>query len=201
MLQITWEYWPIRTDAAFLQIKQQYLHIRPWMLAFWIHVFTSIFVLLAGFTQFAPGLLRKHPALHRWMGRAYVYNILLITGPASLIMARYANGGWTSRLAFLTLGILWWGTTFLGLRRALQGKWKSHRQWMIRSYALTLSALTLRAWKLLLALTLHPNPMDLYRTVAWLGFIPNLLFAEWWIRRTSSPAPSVPAPSQPSLGK
>ena len=195
MLRITWEYRSMQTDAGFLAIKQQYLGIRPWMLAFWVHVFTSMFVLLAGFTQFAPGVLRKWPALHRWMGRAYVYNVLLITGPASLVMARYANGGWPSRIAFGTLGVLWWTTTFLGLRRALQGRWKTHRQWMIRSYALTLSALTLRAWKVVLAISFHPSPMELYRTVAWLGFIPNLIFAEWWIRRHSTPTPLTSAPS------
>ena len=53
---------------------------------------------------------------------------------------------------------------------------------MIRSYALTLSAITLRVWKLGLALTLEPRPMDLYRVVAWLGFIPNLIVAEIIIR-------------------
>jgi len=196
MLRITLQYWPIRADAAFLQIKQQYIGIRHWEIAFWVHVFTSMFVLLAGFTQFAPGILRKRPALHRWMGRAYVYNVLLITGPASLIMACYANGGLTSRIAFGTLGILWWTATFLGLRRALQGRWTSHRHWMIRSYALTLSALTLRAWKYALAISLHPNPMDLYRTVAWLGFIPNLIFAEWWIRRNRK-TPSLPHTAMP----
>ena len=54
---------------------------------------------------------------------------------------------------------------------------------MIRSYALTLSAITLRVWKYLIVLAFEPPPMDVYRLVAWLGFVPNVLFAEWWIRR------------------
>jgi hypothetical protein len=32
----------------------------------------------------------------------------------------------------------------------------------------------------------HPNPTDVYRGVAWLGFVPNLLLAEWLIRRRIS---------------
>jgi hypothetical protein len=183
MLRITLEYWPIRSDAAFLQIKQQYIGIRHWELAFWIHVFTSMLPLLAGFTQFAPWVLAKWPGIHRVMGRVYVFTVCFITGPASLVMAFYANGGITSQIAFATLAILWLATTGMGWRRVLQRDFGRHREWMIRSYALTLSAVTLRAWKYGIVLVFEPPPMDVYRLVAWLGFVPNLLIAEWWIRR------------------
>ncbi len=183
MARITLEYWPIRNDAAFLQIKQQYLGIKHWELAFWVHVFTSMLPLLAGFTQFAPWVLRNWPRVHRSMGRIYVISVCFITGPASLVMAFYANGGITSRIAFVTLAVLWLGTTAMGWRTVLQRKWQLHREWMIRSYALTLSAITLRAWKYLIIFAFEPRPMDVYRIVAWLGFVPNVLIAEWLIRR------------------
>ncbi len=183
MARITFGYWPIRRDAGFLQIKQQYLGIIHWEAAFWIHVFTSMLPLLAGFTQFAPSVLKKWPLVHRTMGRVYVITVCFITGPASLIMACYANGGITSRIAFGTLALLWLGTTAMGWRTVLRRKWQVHREWMMRSYALTLSAITLRVWKYLIILILEPHPMDVYRVVAWLGFVPNLLVAEWLIRR------------------
>jgi Predicted membrane protein (DUF2306) len=186
MARITWQYWPIRNDAAFLQIKQQYLGITHWRLAFWIHVFTSMIPLLAGFTQFAPRILKNWPRVHRTMGRVYVFSVCCITGPASLIMAFYANGGITSRIAFVTLALLWLGTTAMGWRSALKRQWQVHRGWMIRSYALTLSAITLRAWKYAIVFAFEPRPMDVYRIVAWLGFVPNLLLAEWLIRRHRS---------------
>lgn len=187
MARITLEYWPVRSDAAFLQIKQQYLGIKHWELAFWIHVFTSMLPLLAGFTQFAPWILRKRPALHRAMGKTYVITVCFITGPASLVMAFYANGGTASRIAFATLALLWLGTTALGWRSALRRQWQAHRAWMIRSYALTLSAITLRAWKYAIVWAFEPPPMDVYRIVAWLGFVPNLLLAEWLIRKMNQP--------------
>lgn len=183
MLRITLGYWPMHSDAGFLQIKQQYLGIRHWELAFWIHVFTSMLPLLAGFTQFSAWILCRHRKLHRAMGKVYVISVLFVTGPASLVMAFYANGGILSRIAFVTLALLWLSTTAMGWRKALLRDWKTHREWMIRSYALTLSAITLRAWKYLIVFAFEPPPMDVYRTVAWLGFIPNLIFAEWWIRR------------------
>ncbi|QTN34072.1 DUF2306 domain-containing protein [Akkermansiaceae bacterium] len=183
MLRITLEYWPVRSDAAFLRIKQQYIGIRHWELAFWIHVFTSMIPLLAGFTQFSGWVLRKHRKLHRVMGKLYVLTVLFVTGPASLVMAFYANGGITSRIAFATLALLWLGTTAMGWGSVMRRDFAAHREWMIRSYALTLSAITLRAWKYLIVIAFEPPPMDTYRIVAWLGFIPNIIFAEWWIRR------------------
>ncbi|TDU66514.1 putative membrane protein DUF2306 [Prosthecobacter fusiformis] len=197
MLRITLGYYPLRDDAGFLQIKQQYLAIDHWRMAFWIHVFTSMFALLAGFTQFFPAILRKAPHVHRWMGKLYVLNVCFVTGPASLVMAFYANGGWTSRLAFILLALGWILTTTAAWRYACQRKWMAHQEWMMRSYALTLSALTLRAWKVTLVLFFEPRPMDLYRIVAWLGFIPNLLIAEWLIRRWRA-ARKPPEPGTPS---
>ena len=191
MLEITLNYWPVRDDAGFLQIKQQYLGIRHWEAAFWIHVFTSMLALAAGFTQFAPWILRGMPKLHRWMGRCYVLNVCLVTGPASLIMAFYANGGITSRLAFGILAISWIVTTSMGWRLALRRQWQRHQEWMMRSYALTLSALTLRVWKYTLVLLFEPRPMDVYRLVAWLGFVPNVLLVEWLIRRKRNSSAKV----------
>jgi len=186
MALITLQYWPIQDDVAFLRIKQAYIEIGPWKAAFFLHVFTSLFALLAGFTQFWP--VRRMRAWHRWLGRAYAWNILLLTGPASLLMGFYANGGLISRIAFVLLALLWIGTTAMGVRAILQGRPQAHRDWMIRSYALTLSAITLRLWKMGLALTIAPNPMDLYRIVAWIGWVPNLLLAEWWIRSRRRPS-------------
>lgn len=49
---------------------------------------------------------------------------------------------------------------------------------MYRSYALTLSAITLRFWKWLFVWLFQPRPMDVYHVVSWLGWVGNLLIAE-----------------------
>jgi uncharacterized membrane protein len=188
MLQIIARYIPFDTDVAFLQIKQDYIDNLPWLSAFYIHVFSSIFALAAGFTQFSNRIRTHRPRLHRAIGRAYVIDILLITGPAGFLMAFYANGGTTSRAAFLILSILWWAFTYLAYRAALHRDFAAHRRWMLRSFALTLSAITLRLWKMLIAHYFELPPMDLYRLVAWLGFVPNLLVIEWFIRSKYKPA-------------
>jgi len=181
--QITLQYIPVRTDVAFLQIKQDYIHITPWLIAFYIHVFTSMFVLAAGFTQFSPVILSRYRTIHRTMGKCYIVIVLFVTGPASFIMALLANGGIPSRMAFTSLSLLWMYSTARAWRMVKAKQYDLHRDWMYRSYALTLSAITLRGWKWLLIALFHLRPLDAYRFVAWMGFVPNLLVAEWIIRK------------------
>ena len=181
MLRIIWAYIPMEPDTAFLQLKQQYIHITEWRLAFYTHVFSSLLVLVAGFSQFSKYLLRTRPRLHRNLGYVYVINIFMVTGPAGLLMSFYANGGLSSRVAFVLLSVLWIGFTAMALYKAIKKEFVAHRIYMIRSFALTLSAVTLRIWKVVIAATTDIAPMDRYRIIAWLGWTLNLLVAEWFI--------------------
>ena len=181
MLRIIFLYIPVQTDVAFLQLKQQYIHITAWRIAFFVHVFTSMLALVAGFTQFSKKIQQQRPKLHRLFGYTYVINVLMVTGPAGLLMSFYANGGIPSRIAFVSLSTLWISATAMALYKAIKKDFKAHRFFMIRSYALTLSALTLRIWKVLLANFTQIPPMDRYRIIAWLGWTLNLLVAEFII--------------------
>ncbi len=183
MARISAAYIPYNTDVGFLRIKQQYIEIDHWRVAFFVHVYTSLWVLLAGFTQFSKTLRCSYPKFHRVAGYLYAADVLLITGPAGLIIGFYANGGITSRIAFIMLAIGWIFFTAMAVVKARSGDYNSHRNYMMRSYALTLSALTLRAWKWSINNSFELPPMDVYRSVAWLGWVPNLLFAEFLIWR------------------
>ncbi|MFP7656634.1 MULTISPECIES: DUF2306 domain-containing protein [Chryseobacterium] len=76
-----------------------------------------------------------------------------------------------------------------GLRPSKPLSWQNkkkfllHKQWMWRSFALTLSAITLRMWKVIIVYLFHPNPMDVYQIIAWLGWIPNILLIEFLITK------------------
>ncbi len=181
MLRIIFIYIPVKNDAGFLQLKQEYIHITEWRVAFFTHVFTSMLVLVAGFTQFSKKFLKQQPRLHRTVGYVYVINILMVTGPSGLLMSFYANGGTSSQLAFVLLSVLWIGFTAMALYKAIKKDFKAHRIFMIRSFALTLSAITLRCWKVLLVNFTDIQPMDRYRIIAWLGWTLNLIIAEWII--------------------
>lgn len=185
MLRIIVAYFSFDDQNGFLAVKQDYMGNPVWKTAFYIHVFSSIFTLIAGFTQFSRFILKKYRHVHRLMGKLYAYDILLINFPAGMIIAFYANGHWPTRTAFIILDLLWFWFTYKGVTAIRSGDVKAHRKFMILSYALTLSAVTLRTWKLILANTLDLPPLTLYMTDAWMGFVPNLLFALWYVRDRS----------------
>jgi hypothetical protein len=183
MFRITFAYLSFASDVKFLKIKQWIVHNDVWRTAFFIHVMTSLFLLLAGFTQFHSPFKKRAAILHRLFGRMYVIVLLFLSGPAGLVMAFYANGGLSSQIAFSTLSVLWLYFTARAWIEIKRRDFVLHGAYMIRSYALTLSAITLRAWKYIIVLLFHPHPMDGYMIVAWLGWVPNLLLAEWLIKR------------------
>ncbi|HEU4471092.1 MAG TPA: DUF2306 domain-containing protein [Flavisolibacter sp.] len=181
MWLIVAQYFEGRSDTAFLGIKQEYVRLPFYLPAFYIHVFASVLALPAGLSQFSSTLQRRFPAIHRFNGWLYVASILLLAAPSGFYIGLFANGGLSSRISFCLLALLWFWFTLAAVRNAIQKRFSAHKAFMYRSFALTLSAITLRIWKYALVATLHPRPMDVYQVVAWLGWIPNLLIAEYLI--------------------
>ena len=178
ILQITLQYFPVDFDVAFLRIKQQYIHFTHYKIAFYVHVTFSIFSLFAGFTQFSKNIRTKFTKIHRVIGWIYLASILLFAAPSGFIIGYYANGGFWSQLAFCLLAIGWFWFSLKALLAIKQKNYKKHQIFMIRSFSLTLSAITLRLWKYLIVLAFQPRPMDVYQIVAWLGWGLNLVIAE-----------------------
>lgn len=149
------------------------------------HVFAALLTLALGPWQFSVGLRAARPALHRWMGRLYLGVGVLVGGLAGLYMAWHAYGGWPARLGFACLALAW---LYTGLRAWLAIRARhvpEHRRWMLRNFALTFAAVTLRLW--LPASMATGIPFELaYPVIAWLCWVPNLLVAERMLRRTSA---------------
>jgi len=183
MLRMIIGYGGLNLNYEFLSQKQDLIHNKVWLSAFYIHVFTSLFTLIAGFTQFSNFILVHHKKLHRSFGKMYVVAVLCINFPTGFILAIYASGLWPSKIAFLILDSLWFWFTFRAYTTAIQKNFNLHKQYMIRSYALTFSAITLRTWRIILSAIFVISPLHLYMIDAWMGFVPNLLMAELIIRR------------------
>ena len=197
MLRICLSYFPWSSTQGFLALKQDVVNFLPWQWAFKVHVASSSLILLAGFSQFWTGFRLRYPKWHRRLGWLYVLAVLGLAAPSGLIMAFYAAGGWLTQLCFVLLSVVWIIATILAVYYAISRRWQLHRHWMIRSFALSLSALSLRSWKLLLY-QLAPyisglSPQLIYQLEAWLGWLVNLLIAELIIyrlmrqQRTSAP--------------
>ena len=138
--------------------------------------------LVLGALQFLPGLRRGFGPPHRWTGQVYVAGCL-VGGAAGLILAPGSHAGPIASAGFGGLAVIWIATTLLGWRAAVRGRLSEHRRWMIRSWALTLAAVTLRIY-LPLVMVLDLPFLPWYRAISFLAWVPNLVAAELWLRRT-----------------
>lgn len=183
MIEISIQYIPINTDVAFLRIKQNEIKHDYYRIAFFTHAYSSIFCLLAAYTQFSANIRNNFPKFHKIGGYIYMISVLFLAGPSGLILGYHANGGLSSKISFLLLGLLWIAFTGYSIFAILRKDIQNHKNFMIRSYSLALSAITLRAWKWILVFLFHPRPMDVYKVVAWLGWVLNIIIAEYIIYR------------------
>ncbi|GAB3909905.1 hypothetical protein GCM10028803_48520 [Larkinella knui] len=153
-----------------------------WRSVFFTHVGLGAVALGLGPFQFSRQLRQRRVGLHRRLGKIYVFSIL-VGSTAAFCTAWFADTGWVAAVGFAGLATAWFYTTFRAYRAIRRGQIRSHQEWMFRSYAATLSAVTLRII-LPLELAAFQLPFSVaYPIVAWMCWVPNLIFVEWWILR------------------
>jgi uncharacterized membrane protein len=155
----------------------QNLFRRPWLD---VHVAGAATALLVGPLQFLPRLRARRRTLHRWLGRTYVAGCM-IGGVGGFVMAFGTTAGPIAGVGFGSLAVVWLVTTGQAWRTALAGRFDAHRAWMIRSFALTFGAVTLRLYLPILPL-FGLSFVDAYRATSYLAWIPNLIVAELYLR-------------------
>lgn len=148
-------------------------------IALYAHVVGSLVALAVGPWQLSSRLRARAIGRHRWMGRAYVLAVL-VGGLGGLALAPYSQEGLVTHVGFGMLGLLWLTATFMAYRRIRAGDQASHREWMIRSFALTLAAVALRIYLPISMAVGIPYP-DAYQAISWFCWVPNLVIAEWLV--------------------
>ena len=148
----------------------------------YIHIFPSMVAILLGPFQFLKSFRDRHLKLHRWLGRIYLGSVL-VGGLAGLYMAQFSFAGTASRLGFGLLATAWLFTGYMAYLDIRQGRIDTHREWMMRNYALTLAAATLRIYTRSL-ISMGLTAPDFHYINAWACWVPNLIVAEWLIYRS-----------------
>ncbi|EAR08322.1 DUF2306 domain-containing protein [Reinekea blandensis] len=156
-------------------------------LLIYTHVFGAVVALALGPFQFSSKLRQRYLTAHRWSGRAYLLFGVLFGGLAGLFLAQHAFGGLISQVGFSLSALVWLFTGSMALVSILSGDTQAHRRWMVRNFALTFSAVTLRMY--LGAFTAAGVPFaEFYPLLAWISWVPNILLAEWIFNRQESQA-------------
>ena len=79
---------------------------------------------------------------------------------------------------------MWLVTIVVGMDAIWKGNVAKHRAWLMRNFALTYAAVSLRPQ--LAAMILSGVEFELALNItAFSSWIPNLIFVEWWLRRKS----------------
>jgi len=157
----------------------------------YLHVFGALFALALGPFQFLGGLRGKHPRIHRWMGRAYLFFGVLVGGLGGLYLSQFAHGGPVAQLGFGALALAWLYTGARAFDAIRRREFAAHRRWMTRNYALAFAAVMLRLY-LPAAVIAGVDFAIAYAVIAWACWVPNLLFAEWRLRVSAAPSPASP---------
>lgn len=180
----------MRRDIDFWNAKKDKVNDYVWVTALYLHVIGSLTAITIGPFQFIKQFRVRYMKWHRRLGKTYVMSIFVLGVPTGGYMAIFANGGTWASIGFGILTLLWFGTTYLAYKYIKEGKVKEHQRWMIRSYAITFAAATLRFWTMFLSV--HPEVFsnfgvgDVRNAItvacAWLSWIPNIIVAEIIIR-------------------
>jgi hypothetical protein len=164
------------------------------------HIFTAAVALVLGPLQFIPKV-RARRRIHRTLGRIYLLAGVLPSAVAAIPVAVW-SGRLMTQIGLTTAAVLWLITGGLAYRAARQRDFISHRNWMMRNYALTFLAVTSRILVPLLLLVQIPfsgaeagstgevatSMIPVGQTVGW---IVNLIVVESIIRRRRSDWPPV----------
>jgi hypothetical protein len=174
-----WPYLSFEPGIHFLTTKSAATNADAlFRVGFYVHITSSLWVQAAGLAQFFPRWFRSRARLHRNLGKLYVASILALAAPSGLILAAYANGGLVAKVGFALQCVVWGLSTWQAYCLARQRRWEEHTAWMIRSFAVTLAALSLRSESYLLYYLLGTKPIETYLTVTWLSWTGNLVLAE-----------------------
>lgn len=160
---------------------------------FVMHTTASAIALMVGAVQFLAALRRRWPMVHRWAGRCYV--ACCAAGAFSAFwIAPDVESGPVATAGFSVLAFAWIGVTVVAWRHAVARRVDCHRRWMLRSFALTAAAISLR----IQLLVFEALGFDYDQTSALLSFscwLPNVVLAEmtlWWMRRRGMESEAVP---------
>jgi len=153
-----------------------------WYTLFYLHITFGGIALLTGWPQFSLKLRMQYLNIHRLIGKVYIIAVIF-SSLSGLYIACFATGGIVSVLGFGTLAAIWFYTIIMAYIFILKGKIEKHQYWMIRNYALTFGAVTLRLWLPILIGFIFYEFNPAYKIVSWLSWVPNLIIAELLVRK------------------
>lgn len=135
----------------------------PWLL---VHIVGGLTATLTGPVQFIPGIRSRYPVLHRRVGKVYLASILIST-LASFYLVSTAQLGMVYDVGLAMLGIVWLGCAAMAYFAIRKRNIVMHKEWMIKTYVLTLAFVNFRFVEDIMALMNMSTFVDRKVLMAW----------------------------------
>lgn len=138
-----------------------------WPRASWIlvHVLGGLVAAVIGPMQFWQRIRQRHVRIHRVAGRVYLG--IAVGGTAGLLLAVTSKVTLTYAAGLAGLAIAWLTTAGLAFAAVRNGSIDQHRQWMIRSYVVTLAFVSFRLAEDLLGYLGIGTQVDRLTVMSW----------------------------------
>ena len=170
-------YFDFSKSHPFIHERLPLFNISLYSFCFYTHIAAGILCITSVLIQFSQVILQKQTKLHIWSGRIYVFVVLLIAAPTGMFMSFFAKGSVMEKILFMLMAIIWLYTTVRGVETILKKNVKAHKQWMIRSYAMALTAVTFRIYHIVFHLLAWDHLAN-YEISLWISVLGNIAFAE-----------------------
>ncbi len=177
-------YFSFSKDFDFIEERAILFKSNFYNTSFYIHIAAGAVCIGTALIQFSRYILKRSKAIHRVSGKIYVSVVLFLAAPTGLYMSFFAKGSFWERSLFMFMAGWWFVTTLYGLSTIHKRNVIAHKVWMIRSYAMAMTAVTFRVYHILFYL-LGWDHLENYELSLWISVIGNMLFAEWVIWRQS----------------
>lgn len=185
LVKNTIPYFSFSQNFIFIE-ERTLLFLKPvYKYSFYIHIFAGMFCIIAALTQFSSYILKKRKAIHIWMGKTYVFVVMVLGAPTGLYMSFFAKGSFWERMLFLFMALYWFYSTVKGLQTIKVKNVLAHKNWMIRSYSMAMTAVTFRIYHILFFYSGFDH-LHNYEISLWISVIGNMLLAEYFIFRKSN---------------
>ena len=180
----TLPYFSFSKNFSFIQERSLLFREGLYTACFYTRIFAGAVCISTALIQFSRYILKKSKPIHRWSGKLYVAVVLFLGAPTGLYMSFFAKGSFWERALFMFMAATWFITTYYGLSTIHRKNVLAHKIWMMRSYAMAMTAVTFRLYHIAFYIAGWDH-LENYEISLWMSVIGNMLFAEYLIYRKS----------------
>ena len=154
-----------------------------WSRKYWVftHVLSGMIATIVSPFQYWPVIRKRYFALHKLFGKTYVYAIIVSSVTSFYLCATTPENIWyAAGLGGFTAA--WLVTALAGMYNALSGKVEAHKEWMLRSFVVTIGfSLSRLLEDIVVNASLEVNRVERLTVLAWVSWILPLAITELFI--------------------